>query len=168
MEVVKGRLISGDKLPKESGSGNALHISRSNTATSSLTFGSVGLQIVGGLTNNATVSSSSVALTGLTVGQKYLVAMSWSFASDFGGLSGSSPAISVGTYQTLYTSSAGAIDSVSNFSAYDAGNEKITFNYIATPNSAGLMTITSGSLTITSAAWGFDMFVIPIDSTITT
>lgn len=151
------------------GSSNALHVSRSNTANVNVTFGSVGLQIVGGLTNFATVSASSVALTGLSVGQKYLVAMSWTFAADFGSISGGSPSVSVGTVQTLYTSGAGVIDQINNFQSIELGNDKITITYIVTPTAAGLITITPGTwVTSLAAAWGFDMFVIPIESAIST
>lgn len=145
---------------------SGLIVSRSNTSTASLSFGSVGLQIKGDLTNQVTVSSSSISLVNLNPTQTYMINICWKMDSDFGSISGSSPSVSVGTLKTLLTTTS-TLNQRSSQITFDTTNELITVVYLATPNASGTLTLTSGSWTTTnSTVWCCDVLITPIDSSI--
>lgn len=152
------------KLPEVSTT-TVSHVSRSNTTTTSLTFGTVGLQAVGSIP--VTVSSTSISWSSLPVGVIHKIDLSWYCAASISAF----PTFTVasGTIKSMYTSSAGTIDGVSGFYGPQtaSGPTFVNSNFYY-PDANGVITITLVAGTVGSGTFGFDAWCNPIEAGVST
>jgi hypothetical protein len=173
MNLIQMRSISGEDasaVPASNG-GGALHVTRSNAASTVLDFGTTAGTTTGSLAAGYTGSSSSVAFTGLTPLANYLLCFSW-IVNAAQSVDVLVPlTITVGTGKLLYPNQAGLANQNSVHTAPNpVGNLSKTMQkqFTITSTAGGLITVTTTGGGITGAVvWAFNLWVIPIDVTIT-
>lgn len=142
--------------------GDFVQISRSNTATASMTFGAIGLQMKGSLVPNTTASSSTVQLIGLDSGSKYLMTLSYNCSSNL--LSpNAGVTVTDGTANAVFTSPTGTLNAVTNVGQTTTVSQNVVYERLITPNAAGVITLTNVPQAITAAStFSMDMIIVQL------
>lgn len=142
-----------------------LHLTRSNSSTTSIDFGSTSEQLVGTLNSNVNfISSDDVNISGLGTTNVYCFHVIWKFNGDYGSLSGGGLTIIGGTNQNLLWG-AGVKNNTNKIQVADSNNETISITAFSKPTAGSLrfQIDLNGSV---PTGWGCDIFLFPLDSSL--
>ena len=154
------------KLP-EASLGSGLHVVRSRTTTTTLDFGSIGVEAVGQLASGYTGSTSTLTLTGLSPSEAYLLTFSWECSAAVTTLPVQT--VATGTVLAWLPSNTGTLGSTSQMTApapVGTTSTRAVGQISVRADATGTIVVGTATGIVTSGTFGFNFFCVPIDSTI--